>query len=479
MISLLSIIKLTCKAAFRSHIFQLLLFVLIVCVIALPSTIAGDGTAYGYIQISLKYNLGVVAFMLSMSTIWLSCFIMTQDLESYQLHMVVSKPVSRLKIWMGKCAGVLMINITLLLISCALVYVIVMWQFKRKDFDKDKSQKSKIENEVLVGRRVFYPKLPDLNEQAKKEYQKRVATAKTFEKGLNSQEAKQKVLKEIKKQILASMSEVRYGPRASRLWEYEGLPTKLDKKTPLYLRFRTYIGKVSSKEQRETYGLWRFKATVENKNAEAEKGPEKLYKSFWVQKSYFPEKIMCGIFNEFKLPRQAISPQGAVDLSFTNFDPQKKTLFFQVADGPKLMIKVTGFFSNYCRAVLMIMMQLALLAGISCSAASFLSMPTAVFIVVSYMLFGIFASYLVGAGVDTPGLGFGDYLAYYVSKALLLIIIPMQKFEVSHLISNGELIEYSYMGAIFLKYFICRGAPIFLLGIWLYWRRELGLVVRK
>ena len=98
MISFWSIVKLTWRSALRSHIFQLLLAVLTVCIIALPLTIAGDGTAYGYIQVSLKYNMSVVAFILSMSSIWLACSVMTQDMESYQLHMIVSKPVSRMKI---------------------------------------------------------------------------------------------------------------------------------------------------------------------------------------------------------------------------------------------------------------------------------------------------------------------------------------------------------------------------------------------
>ena len=47
MTSFLAIVKLTCRSAMRSNVFRFLLFLLIVCVILVPNTIKGDGTAYG------------------------------------------------------------------------------------------------------------------------------------------------------------------------------------------------------------------------------------------------------------------------------------------------------------------------------------------------------------------------------------------------------------------------------------------------
>jgi len=32
---------------------------------------------------------------------------------------------------------------------------------------------------------------------------------------------------------------------------------------------------------------------------------------------------------------------------------------------------------------------------------------------------------------------------------------------------------------LFYKYFLLRGVPLFVFGIWLYWRREMGSAVRK
>jgi hypothetical protein len=513
-----AISKLTFKSAIRSRIFQFLLGLLILCVIILPHTISGDGTAYGFIQVSLKYNLGVIAFILSLSSIWLGCFTMTRDIENYQLHMVVTKPVSKAKIWLGKFTGVLIINFLLLIISSVVVFFLIEWQFKRQTISEEAAsvlkkelkelvkkdpenintakykesvkrlrEKSKIENEVLVGRRVYFPVRGDLNQLVREKFESILKNLPEPEKAKiqnASSEEKNKMLKELRKQIKASFGEVKPGPDNEKIWIYEGIPQKLN--VPLYLRYRVYVGKVSSKDQRETRGLWALELPVIKQTAQKasetkdkDKKPEPV--RMMVPRTPYPEGIMCGIFNEFRLPSGSVSPKGEVKLGFTNFDPGMKTLHFQTSDGPKLLVKVTGFFENYCRAVFIIMIRLFILTGLACAAGAVLSMPTAVFMVVSYILLGSFASFLVGssAAIDPQTAEFMDAFAFYLSKILLFLIIPMQNFEVSSFISSGELIEFSLIGKIFLNYFILKTMPIFLLGIWLYWRREMGLVIRK
>lgn len=491
MTALWAIIKLTCKSAIRSYIFILLLLILLICVVAIPYTISGDGTAWGFIQISLKYSLGIVGFILSLSTIWLSCSSMTQDVESYQLHMVISKPVSRMTIWIGKWLGVIIINSVLLLISSAIVYGLIIWQFNSKSFTE--KEKKRVENEVMVGRRVFEAVVPDLTEIARKEYKRRLELAKKSGSNLGSiKTSKEETIKKIKKELIAGLAEIKPGMRGTRAWNYKGLNPKME--APLYLRYRPYIGKISSKDQRETMGLWAALMTVKRKPPSQSKsavGPlkEKAQPDIinvLVPKSPYPEKIMCGVYNEATMRPTIISPKGEVTVAFTNFDPQRKTIFIQ-APGPKLLIQISGFFENYLRAVSILLLRIVFLAGIGCAVASFLSMPTAIFMVMSYILIGSLASYLIGSNQKLMESG-GDFMTslsliekigHYVSQALLLFVIPIQNFEVSDQIANGYLIEFSYMAILFFQFFVLRGLPLILFGIWLYRRREMGLVIRK
>ena len=89
----LSIVKLTFRHAVRSHIFQLLLGVLLLCIALIPTTVINSSAA-DFLRSSIFYSLWIVSAVLGLSTIWLGCYIMTCDIDSYQLHMVVSKPVS-------------------------------------------------------------------------------------------------------------------------------------------------------------------------------------------------------------------------------------------------------------------------------------------------------------------------------------------------------------------------------------------------
>ena len=104
-------------------------------------------------------------------------------------------------------------------------------------------------------------------------------------------------------------------------------------------------------------------------------------------------------------------------------------------------------------------------------------MPTAIFMVISYLLFGSFSTLLTDQEFYASTAW--DHLGQGLAKLLLMVVIPLQGFDVTDLLSSGELIEFNYIGKLFLYYFVLRGMPLFLLGIWLYRRRELGLAVRK
>ena len=62
---------------------------------------------------------------------------------------------------------------------------------------------------------------------------------------------------------------------------------------------------------------------------------------------------------------------------------------------------------------------------------------------------------------------------------MLFVVAPLQEFDVAQKIAGGELIEFSFMGMLFVWHFLLQACPFIMLGGYLYWRRELGLVIRK
>ena len=119
---------------------------------------------------------------------------------------------------------------------------------------------------------------------------------------------------------------------------------------------------------------------------------------------------------------------------------------------------------------------------ISVSVSSFLSLPTAIFFAIAYMMTGVFTSYLIsteamyGGVASMPAM---DLYGYYMGRIIEMTIIPVQKFGISGLVATGELIEFATIGSVLLFQVILKGIPLALLGAWLYNRRELALAAIK
>jgi hypothetical protein len=471
-----AIVNLTWKNAVRSHVFQLLLLVLLLCVACVPTTVRGGVAASDFIQISIFYTLSAISFILALSAVWIGCFVMTQDIEGYQLHMVVTKPVSRVKIWFAKWIGVSLVHLAMLAVTAAATYFIVLWNFDKQDFPK--AELDKVRSEVMVGRRVYLPERPDYDAIAREALRRRVADLQQRGEAVDlSPEGQDKMFSEIKKAIISRSTELPFNQ--SRGWVYRGLPKNLDK--PVFLRYRAYIEKVSTKNQRMTRGLWmlgvpRFRQNSNGvpQNNAAEKRDFDVY---LYPLSQVPEQVMSGVFHEKTLdPKWGfITPQQEVYLQYVNADDTGSAQFFQEADGPKLLIGVTGFGANYTRAVIVIGIGITILAGLGCAFGGFMSLPTALFVVISYLLFGTISSYILG---QTYISGLGDQMARFIANVLMKLIIPLQVFDMTNLVSKGELVEFSYIGKLLYFYFP-RALVLYAFGIIMYRRRELGLIIRK
>ncbi len=476
-----AIIKLTLRESNRSNIFKLLLFFLVLASILIPWTVgSADGDASGYVQVALLYSLQSISWILALSALWLGASVMTRDVENYRIHLAVTKPVSRWTIYCGKFAAVSLLNIFLLAVASAVVYFGVVYQFNHRKFSE--KERTKVQNEVLVGRRVFLPDREDISTLTTMKYNEKLDALR---KGNNSQDIEvdhSKLYEEVRKEVIADMAKLKAGD--ARTFVFSGIPQDL--KSPLYLRFRPYIDEIGGNKQRPTYGAWQLgiprdvvKSTAKNVfEASKQTEGENDFQIYLYPIGDGVQTMQGGEFHELVLLPEwkMVTKDNKVHLLYMNLDTKEGTQFFQIADGPKLLMKVSSFAGNFFRGTVVTALLIMMMAALGCAAAAYFSMPTAIFLIISYLLFGGFALYLV----DTTYFGTaGDYIGYYVGKFLLFIIIPIQNFDISTPLSNGELIEWSEVGKIFLFYFVLRTLPWFLLGGFLYRRREMGLVTRR
>src|SRR5580692_11578501 len=128
---ILAITWLTWKAALRFRLFLVIAVLLVLAVVGLPLVIKDDGTARGFTQIILTYTLSAITALLGFSTLWLSCGTLARDIEECQIQVLVTKPVARWQIWLGKWLGIVTLNAVLLAISGACVFALLQWRAAR------------------------------------------------------------------------------------------------------------------------------------------------------------------------------------------------------------------------------------------------------------------------------------------------------------------------------------------------------------
>lgn len=451
--ALFAIAKTTIRSALRSHVFHVALFFLLLIACVLPLIIRGDHTALGQLQVSLTYTMGLISILLSMITLWLSCTLIAEDIEGYQIHLVVSKPVARWQYWGGKFLGLLLLQTILLLISTSILGGLIYWRVENGNFPK--AEIARLKKEVLVGRRVYRPEKPPLEKIVQQELARRLKQGPIPE-----HMSKKMMTDEIRRQVKAQLTELPGGK--SRPWVFLGVP-HLRKSDVIHLRYRMYLNKVSRKKQRQTQGLWYFSNPKDNK---------------WYP---LPKQVLTGIHHEITLPPQLVFPDGHVMIAYENRDPEMKSVVFQTDDGPFLMVSATGFFANFYRAVYLLFLQLAFLTIIGCAAGANLSTAVAIFMSFSYVVIG---AVILSMQPNTPEDEYIpknpiNYTFYLIRKGTAKTVVSINQFNEIGRLTKGELIEFSRLTSLTLYPFLLHSLLIAAIGIWFLSRRELGLVMRK
>ncbi len=445
----------------RSRFFRVLVALLVLWSCALPALIT-DRNPGDFIRIALLYSTAGLNFFLGCSAIWLGCFAIDADVESAHLQLVAVKPVSRWTIYTAKFCAVAWINLILLAIASLTIFCVIKFRFSRGEYAAE--VRARINNEILVGRRVYLPKHDDYNAAAKKIVEKKRAAAIAAGDAVNLNDDVY-FQREAMQEAMSKDAEIRYN--VLKKWEFQNLPTDL--KGALVLRYRTFVGGLAGNKQRSTRLLW-LAGLPRTEIAGAKEAVD------FLPLSYDPEQVMGGVYTERRIPAEAITKEGTLPLGALNLDPKEEAIFMQPTDSPKVLIPVCGFGQNFFRMTLSSALLVLSLAAIGCAFASLLSLPTAVFCSFAYLFVGVLSQFWATQR-SYPELT--ARIGYYVAKGVLFFVVPLQHFDATELVSNGELVEFSMLGNLFLFSVLLRTVPLFLLGGLIYRNRELAMAVRR
>lgn len=457
--TLLAITLQTIRAGFRLRLFHLLLGLALLIGIALPLTIRGDGTATGEIQLTLTYTLGLLNLLISASALWVASTSLSREIEGYQMHLVQNSAATRTRIWLGKWLGVWALHAAVLVIAAAAAAAALHWRMQSWTYSAEEREKAR--NEVLTGRREYRPAPPDYPAFVTAQYE-RLKAAGQLDPAHNPAYVKGELLRLIK----AKSTEVPAG--AVRPWRFTGVEPPATADGRIFLRFRHYIGGTSRSSQRLTEGVWAVRDPVDTEGR-----PRDL-----------AVRMATGSFHEIILTPDLVSKDGLVDVVYINADAAGSSVMFQEADGPVLLIPATGFYANYTRGILLILLQIAFLAALGVTVSGLFSSPVAMFAAAAYLVIGL----LMEAAVDAPAKDeFGAYqykdlsehAMHLVARTAQVLVVSVDDFDATGDLIRGRLISGEKLVQTTGLMLGLRIFPLALLGVWVFRRRELGLVVRQ
>jgi len=452
---LLAIVVLTWKAALRFRLFLVITALLLLAVIGLPILIKDDGTARGFTQILLTYTLSAITSLLGISTLWLSCGTLARDIEECQMQVVVTKPIARWQIWMGKWLGLISLNAVLLVISGGCLYGLLLWRATKLPAQ----EQTVLHNQVLVARSAAKP--DDVSAKIE------AYATQVLNERLKQTQITKADLPEVKRQI-EEQAKAEYqlvAPGTGKVWRIKlGAAAKSLENEPLQLRIKF------NSAQKSPSGT--FVAVLQA-------GDPPSTKSIWRSE---PMSLAPDTFHEIDLPAGLLDTNGVLTVAFGNLN--SSALLFPLDDGMEVLYRDGGFGMNFARGLGIIFCWMALLAAVGLASASFLSFPVAAFLSLSILIMALSSGTLTNvvsdgsidasAQSDKTTVAVLDTVIIPVFRVALRVINFARDFSPIDSLSTGRSITWVELGKAFAQIVLLLGGCFAVFGIFVFNRRELA-----
>lgn len=431
----------------RTHTLLSLVLFTGVSAAGIPALVQGDGSLAGEIRILLTYSLGAVVMLLALSTLWIACTALPEQVESRGLHLLLTKPLRRRDLWLGYWLGLLSMDAFLLLLAGLLVYGQLQWRLRKAGTDETGRA-------LLLARSVATPREAVTLESVRARVQ--VLRA---EVAIPADVPEAVLFAQTRSDLDRALRSV--APGAVGVWHCAGPPPG-SRPPRSFLRFRFSS---SQPDSEAVHGTWRVgtDATPALHEVTSEWSP------YWD--------------HEIEIPAAALSPD--VRLEFANLAPGGgATVIFDEDAGLALLSDAATFEVNLLRALAVILFQLAFLAALGLAAGSLFTLPIAVFTSFSLLAIAGLSRYIHTSIADAPFQPVvpDDTTSPAVAAAVSIITRgaglltePLFQFDVLSRLSAGELIPLALLGRAFVIMLAMYGGALAILGIVLLQRREIGL----
>lgn len=464
----LAIARLTLAEGIRMRIVLVCLIVLLLLIVRMPFVLRGDETVAGRLQNFLSYALAAVGAFLSIATIFFSCATLSNELRDKSLHMIVTKPVARFRILLGKWLGVNLLALMVLVPCGVAIYGFAHYiRTREASFERDRLQ---VRDVVWTARNAARPVVPveQIAERAEAWMEERDRT------GMVAPDQRIAILTDRLRQLTNEWRAVPSG--GMRIYEFDNLAPPEGDDTVVQIRYK--IRGTPLPEEELVPVLWTFLH------------PEERYP--------LHEPVLTrersGDRHQFLVNAGAIIQDGKALLAVMNPpnpaipDPAYQTiLYFDGDDSLEILYKASTFEANLAKALLIIALQIAMLSALGLFFSTFVSFPVACLCGSVFYLICLAMPFVIeatGAGMDAEFV-LPRHDPYGVfGPAVRAVLVPLLNYGFPNFaalsgtsyIVDGRHIPFTMLGQAFWRLLLVGAVLLLLPGWYIFRRREVAEV---
>jgi hypothetical protein len=446
----------TIRQALRMKVAAVFIVLLLVLLPTMGFTATGDGTLKGRLQTSVSYGVSLTSRLLSLLTLVISIYAITSDIEHRQIYTVITKPIRRSQLIMGKLLGVLVLDVALLTLFSGVIYAVTV--FMPGFFNASPQELREIDNEFYTARASLVPPELDVSEEVESLYQELKKNDQLQQIYPNG--TRKEILKQLTTQKRLERRAAAVGQQL--VWEFKHVKP-LDPNQSLFIRFKYNVSVTPPDEQ--VWGDWLI-----GDLRQLRYGPEMtapIYRD--------TRKDPIGAFREIEVPASAVAEDGYLAVGFSNPPLNETVVLFPLEDGLEVLYKADTFTGNFVRATLLILCRLVFLACLGTLAASFLSFPVAILFTLVIFLTGTVSGFVLES---FESLSQNINLIYtYTVKGLIQLLPQFDKYNPTGFLVPARLMTWAFVARVALFMVCIKALLLLVLALIVFSFRELAKIV--
>ena len=439
----------TIKQALRIKIAVVFTILLIVLLPVLGITTTGDETLKGRLQTFVSYALSLTSFLLCLLTIIVSIYSVTSDIDQRQIYTVITKPIRRFQLILGKLFGVIALDIILLCLFSAIIYTITI--YTPKFIKVPEYELVEANNEFFTARASLNVPEVDVTQEVTDRYKELDRRGE-----LPANVPREEIITQLTQQ--AQLAKRAAGVGQVLLWEFENVEPLAES---MFIRFK-YDVSVNPPDS-QVWGRW-FSGDYQTfKYGTQSKTP--IYDE--------RHKHSVRDFHEIEIPAEVVPEHGHLAVGFLN-DPLNSVAIIFPPDGLEVLYKADSFSNNFIRSVLLILFRLIFLTCLGILAASFLSFPVAILFCFVIFFTASFSGFVLESFTFLSK-DVGAVYSYSI-KWLIQLLPQFDKFNPTKFLVPARLISWSFLAKCALLMVCIKAFLILIFSLVIFSYREIAKI---